>query len=81
MALHGDLIARSALARSPTSRGIVRFLDPFGEKPRRAGEGGDLEPEHACFIPAAISPTGEDLVVTCNELRGATTIRRVRRRG
>lgn len=46
----------------------------------RGAAAGDLGPEGACFIPAALSPTGEDLLVVCNEVSGTTTILRVRRR-
>jgi len=51
-------------------------LDRYGI-PDHWESAGDLGPEAMTFIPSASSPTGEDLLVVCNEVSGTTTILRV----
>lgn len=42
--------------------------------PDALASAGDLGPEGVLFIPRSLSPTGEDMVVVCNEVSGATTL-------
>lgn len=42
-----------------------------------AGTAGDLAPEGLIFIPAAKSPTGENLLAVANEVSGTTTLYRI----
>ncbi len=69
----GFLAGRDATADLDEDRDRDRVPDHWREA-------GDLGPEGLCFIPAATSPTGEDLLVVCNEVSGSTAIHRVRRR-
>jgi hypothetical protein len=39
-----------------------------------AGTAGDLGPEAAAFIPAAVSPTGTDLLAVGNEISGTVAL-------
>ncbi len=48
-----------------------------GQEPPEWRKAGDLGPEGVLFIPAAISPTHEDLLVVCNEVSGTTALWRV----
>lgn len=58
VAVHGDLIALSALAKSPSSRGLVRFFDPMGDELGKitVGFGPDM---------VAFTPDGRSLLVAC----------------
>jgi len=40
-------------------------------------DAGDLGPESAVFIPAADSPTGDDLLAVANEVSGTTTLYKI----
>lgn len=48
--------------------------------PDELAQAGDLGPEGVHFIPAAMSPTGRDLLVVCHEVSGTTTLLEVTRR-
>lgn len=70
----------------------VQFLDYINNRNFNAAEAtedgevteatladaGDLAPEGMAFIPAAISPTGDALLVVANEVSGTTTVYRIR---
>lgn len=60
---------------------LPRFVDyvnnrDFSQDPED-GTPGDLGPEGLVFIPAALSPNGQNLLVVGNEISGSTTIYRV----
>ena len=62
----------------PRAPRFVEWLNPRDPSVRSGAEAGDVAPEGLLVIPASTSPSGETLLVVCNEVSGTTTVVRVR---
>jgi hypothetical protein len=61
----------------PAKPTFLQWINPRDPAVRAGPGAGDVAPEGLLFIPAAASPSGEPLVVVCNEVSGTTTIMRL----
>ena len=64
----------------PESPRFVQYINPRdldvdfdGSVTAELSAAGDLGPEGMVFVPAAESPTGQDLLVVANEVSGTTS--------
>ena len=61
----------------PATPAFLQWINPRDPAVRAGPGAGDVAPEGLLFIPASASPSGEPLVVVCNEVSGTTTLMRV----
>jgi hypothetical protein len=61
----------------PAKPTFLQWINPRDPAVRAGPGAGDVAPEGLLFIPAAASPSGEPLIVVCNEVSGTTTIMRL----
>ena len=62
----------------PRAPRFLQWLNPRDAAVRAGSGAGDVAPEGLLVIPASESPTGEALLVVCNEVSGTTTVARIR---
>jgi hypothetical protein len=61
----------------PAKPAFLQWINPRDPAVRAGPGAGDVAPEGLLFIPASSSPSGEPLIVVCNEVSGTTTLMRV----
>jgi hypothetical protein len=61
----------------PAKPTFLQWINPRDPAVRAGPGAGDVAPEGLLFIPAAASPSGEPLIVVCNEVSGTTTVMRL----